>query len=83
MDGLAVDLASVHTNIVYFELDSSHRLASGGDADALVRALEAEEILLTNGGMRCRAVTHRDVGDAGIDRAIDAMERALSTGGAR
>ena len=82
MDGLRVDLASVHTNIVYFDLAADHPLAAAGDADALVRALEAEEILLTNGGLRCRAVTHRDVGDEGIGRAIDAMARALATGGA-
>lgn len=81
IEGLHVDRDSVHTNIVYFDLDPSHPLAASGDADALVNALEADEILLTNGGLRCRAVTHRDVDDEGIGRAIAAMESAL--GGTR
>ncbi len=79
--GLQVDLESVQTNIVYFDLEASHPLASTGDADPLVKALEADGILLTNGGLRCRAVTHRDVGDEGIARALEAMRGALMAGG--
>jgi threonine aldolase len=80
--GLSVDLASVQTNLVYFEIDPSHPLAAPdpGGAPALVGRLAEAGIWITGGGTRMRAVTHLDVDDAGLERALDATARLMGAG---
>jgi threonine aldolase len=72
IDGLTVDLSRVHTNLVFFEVDTGHPLARHGEGGqaALVERMAAAGVLLTGGPYRLRAVTHLDVDD-------DAMEHAL------
>ncbi len=66
--GIAIDPATVETNIVIFEVS---------DAPALERALASEVDLLAIGPRRMRAVTHLDVDRAGIDAALSAIAAAL------
>ena len=75
--GLSVDLAGVQTNLVYFQLIEGHpldRLNERGE-NAFVAALADHGVLITGGHGRYRAVTHRDVDDEGLDRAIQAFKR--------
>jgi threonine aldolase len=66
----SVDPATVETNIVVVEVpDAATFAADCRAAGVLVSAV---------GPRRIRLVTHLDVDDAGIDRAIDVVTRALS-----
>jgi threonine aldolase len=69
LPGVELDPATVETNIVIFAVP---------DAAAFCGALAAEEVAMSQfGARRVRAVTHLDVDDAGIDRALAAAARAL------
>lgn len=68
IDGVAIDPASVETNIVIFEV---------ADAAGLVEQLAAAGIELRHRGPRVRAVTHLDVDRAGIERTLREIGRAL------
>ena len=69
------------TNIVMIELQDP-----GLDRDALLASLHARGVWMgPSGPRRIRAITHLDVDDAGIERAIAAFEAVLgasTTGGA-
>jgi threonine aldolase len=65
LSGVTVDLESVQTNIVYFQVDDAH---------GFVRACASEGVRLNAmGPSTVRAVTHHQVDDSGLDRAIDAL----------
>lgn len=69
----AVDLAAVETNIVYFDVKESF-----GPAKKLCDAVREQGVwMLPTGPQRIRAVTHLDVDEAGIDRAVAAMSGVL------
>jgi threonine aldolase len=73
MPGVAFDPGQVDTNIVIFELQHP-RLAAG----QLVAALEQQGIRsLTTSPTAVRFVTHKDVDDSDIERAIDALGALL------
>lgn len=77
LPGIAVDLASVQTNIIYMKVDPAHPMgADEGGAPALVGRLRDRGLLVTGRGARVRAVLHLDADDAGVDRAIAGL-RAL------
>jgi threonine aldolase len=70
LPGVELDPATVDTNIVIFEVP---------DARAFGAALAEEGVAMSVfGERRIRAVTHLDVDDAGIERALAAAARALS-----
>ncbi len=69
IDGVAIDLDAVETNIVVFEVP---------DARALVAKLAANGVELWGSGELVRAVTHLDVDRAGIERAVAAVEAAMA-----
>jgi threonine aldolase len=70
--GLRIDPASVETNIVILEI------APPRTAPAVVAALEKEGVLCgALSAASIRMVTHLDVGDAEIERAIGAARRIL------
>jgi threonine aldolase len=70
--GVSLDPALVETNIVIFEVD---------DAPALTGALwEAGVEVSPLGPRRVRMVTHLDVDRAGVERAVDAVRRAMASG---
>ena len=65
LSGVTVDLESVQTNIVYFQVEDAH---------GFVRACASEGVRLNAmGPSTVRAVTHHQVDDDGLDRAIDAL----------
>jgi threonine aldolase len=69
LPGVELDAAGVETNIVIFSVP---------DAPALCAALARDEVvMLPLDALRVRAVTHLDVDDAGIDRALAAARAAL------
>ncbi|UCG58738.1 MAG: low-specificity L-threonine aldolase [Phycisphaerales bacterium] len=75
IDGLAVDLQRVQTNIVYFDLQSDRQ-----SADDLVTELAKNGIkLLHLGAGSLRAVTHYGIEQEDIDRALQALEKGVST----
>jgi threonine aldolase len=69
LPGVDLDPASVDTNIVIFAVP---------DSGAFCSALADEDIAMSRfGPTRVRAVTHLDVDDDGIERALAAAARAL------
>jgi threonine aldolase len=70
-----VDMTSVETNIVVVEL-----AGTALDAAALAASCRAEGVLVSAfGPRRVRLVTHLDIDDAGVDRAVDVIRRALGS----
>jgi threonine aldolase len=68
--GIEIDPARVETNIVIFEVS---------DAEGFCRSLASDDIRMGNlDDRRVRAVTHLDVDDAGIERALEAARNAVS-----
>jgi threonine aldolase len=68
-----VDPESVETNIVVLDLSTATI-----DADTLETTCAAEGVLVSGlAPRRVRLVTHLDVDDAGIDRALDTIRTAL------
>jgi threonine aldolase len=76
LPGVALDLATVETNIVVF------RLASGmpDAAPVVARAKERGVLISALGPRLLRAVTHRDVSRAQCERAADLLAAALGRG---
>ena len=70
--GIELDPALVETNIVVFRV---------ADAEDFCRRLEGEGVRMgvLDGGT-VRAVTHLDVDDSGIERALEAARNVVSTG---
>ncbi len=73
IDSLAVNLATVKTNIVYFEL-ADRRI----EPSTLVSTLEGKGVRILAIGNRFRAVTHYGIESADIDAALSAMQQALA-----
>jgi threonine aldolase len=66
LPGIAIDVAGVETNLVYFDV-----AATGLDAATFVAGLGEHGVRMTEmGATRVRAVTHLDVDAASIERAI-------------
>jgi len=75
LPGIRLDLKTVQTNIVIFEVDPHIMPAS-----RLAAALQEEGILvIPMGTHRIRAVTHLDIDDQAIDRTILAFRRLLKS----
>ena len=64
-----VDLSTVETNIVLFDV------AAGDAAPVLTTLREAGVLMTAFGPATIRAITHRDVSTADVDRALDAIRR--------
>jgi threonine aldolase len=74
LPGVRLDLDTVQTDIVIFELDRPD-----GSAEQLVAALRQRGVLLGNMGRgRVRAVTHYGISEADVDRALDAIAAVLA-----
>jgi threonine aldolase len=71
---LTVDLDTVQTNILVIGVGST-----GMGVDECVKLLEKQGLLVVPfGGARIRAVTHLDVDDADIDKAVSIFERVFA-----
>jgi len=74
IDGLAIDLAGVETNLVYFDVRRD-----GLDASQLCTALLARGVRMGEMGVRTvRAVTHLDVDAAAVDKALAALRAEMA-----
>lgn len=71
LPGIAIDVDGVVTNLVFFRVRAP-LVASAFVADLLDRGVRMSAM-----GNRVRAVTHLDVDDAGIDRALTVTAEAL------
>ena len=77
MPGVSVDIDTVETNILYFEVDTTV-----GSANAVCERLQERGVwMLPVAPQRIRAVTHLDVLAEDIERAIVLIRRALSDTG--
>lgn len=79
--GLTVDRARVETNLVYFDVDPDHPAAQAGLAQAridLTARLRARGVWIAGTASRLRAVTHLDVDDAGIERALAELRSVMA-----
>jgi threonine aldolase len=74
LPGLRVDLERVQTNIVFVALEDSARFATAAE---LLSAVSADVRAVVSGPRLLRLVTHLDVDDAHVARAIEAFGRAL------
>jgi threonine aldolase len=76
LSGVALDLATVQTNIVVFRLDPALP-----DAASIVgRAKEAGVLVSALGPRTVRAVTHRDVSRADCERATERLAAVIADG---
>jgi threonine aldolase len=73
IDGVAIDLAAVQTNLVVAHLDPRF----GSSAEVAIRLARRGVQLLPYSGGRLRAVTHRGVGDDDIALALGAIGAEL------
>jgi threonine aldolase len=74
MPGLAVDLASVETNIVIIRVDRGDRPRSAAAAEDLAKGCAARKVKIhAMGPAAIRCVTHKDVDAEDIRRAVDAF----------
>lgn len=80
IDGIVVDVGNIQTNLVFFDLDRRHPLGLLGAAGRkqLVQRLAADGVWVTAGTYRLRAVTHLDVDDASIERALASLTAAVA-----
>jgi threonine aldolase len=78
--GLVCDLASVQTNLVFFDIAPDHpRMVVPTVARTqLIAELRDRGVLLAGGPYRLRAVTHLDVHDAGLEQAIAALKAVMA-----
>lgn len=73
LPGVSIDMDSVQTNIVYMEVEGAKYTAQ-----QIVEKLRNGGILmLALGKSRIRAVTHMDIPEGGIDRAIHGFKQLL------
>ncbi|HUG18885.1 MAG TPA: hypothetical protein VMM56_07885 [Planctomycetaceae bacterium] len=76
LPGIHVDVDTVESNLVFFELDET-----AGTGDQLITALAQRGVLmLALGPQRIRACTHLDVTKDDIEQAADAVADALELG---
>jgi len=74
MPALAVDLASVQTNIVIVRVDRGDRPRSVAATDELVKGCAARKVKIhAMGPTAIRCVTHKDVDAEDVRRAVDAF----------
>lgn len=74
IDGLAIDLDGVQTNLVYFDV-----LRDGLNASQLCAALLARGVRMGEMGARTvRAVTHLDVDSAAVGKALAALRSEMA-----
>ena len=78
--GLVCNLENVQTNLVFFDIAADHpRMQAPMEARTkLIAELHEKGVLLAGGPYRLRAVTHLDVDDAGIERAIAALRIVMA-----
>ncbi|KAF5441912.1 hypothetical protein F2P56_024427 [Juglans regia] len=73
--GIKVDVASVETNIIYFDIDESSKFT----AEKLCEYLEEHGILVTQEGpLRIRIVLHHQISESDVQYTLSYFQHALS-----
>lgn len=73
IDGVSIDVSSVHSNIVIFSVSGVH------EHGAFVEEMKRQGVLISNYGHRgLRMVTHHQAGDDAIDAALTAARAILA-----
>ncbi len=78
--GLVCNLDNVQTNLVFFDIAADHprmKVPTEGRVK-LTEELKARGVLVAGGPYRLRAVTHLDIDDAAIDRAVAALQAVMA-----
>jgi threonine aldolase len=78
LDAIRVQPVAARTNIVFFDLDPLHPLACGQGSRCLTDLLAERGVLIARSGRSFRAVTHLQVDDDGLDRAMSALQAVLA-----
>jgi threonine aldolase len=73
LPGIKIDPAGVETNIVIFDVDHP-RLS----VPAFLERMKEKGVWALSVGVGIRMVTHKDVGDADVDRAVAAFRESLA-----
>ena len=73
LPGITVDVETVQTNIVFFDI-----AGTGMDAERFCTLLKQRGIILGGAGERIRAVTHLDVTRAEIEEALGAIRHLVT-----
>ena len=68
LPGITVDAETVETNIVFFDI-----AGTGMDAETFCAHLNQRGVILGGAGSRIRALTHLDVSQGDVDRALDTI----------
>ncbi len=72
-EGVSIDPAQVETNIVIFDVSQSHKTPA-----QVAKAMRARGVLIHPlGKTQIRLVTHIDVSDAGIEKAVEAFKQVF------
>ncbi len=82
IDGVHVDLESVQSNLVYFDLSADHPLAGIGEdhLPLLVgRLLNEHGVMITGSPTRLRAVLHLGIDDDAVAATITAMKTLVES----
>jgi threonine aldolase len=76
LPGVAIDMAAVQTNMVYLRVADTRAHAQGTGAAGLAREL-GEQGILCNAlpGNAIRLVTHYEIGDEDVERALEVTRR--------
>ncbi|HYI43893.1 MAG TPA: GntG family PLP-dependent aldolase [Actinomycetota bacterium] len=73
LDPSSIDVAAIETNMIYLDLEPF-----GRQAPEVAAALKKEGVLANGApGSLIRLVTHRDVSESGIDRALEVLTAVL------
>lgn len=76
IDGLSIDVDSVETNLVFFEVDP--KLGNAGQLSAAL--LERGVKIGASGPQRLRACTHLDICREDVSKTIDVMRKSVQAG---
>lgn len=82
IDGVHVDLDSVQSNLVYFDLSNDHPLAGWGDDELPLlvgRLFHEHGVMITGSPTRLRAVLHLGIDDDAVAATIDAMKTVVTS----
>ncbi|HMO57859.1 MAG TPA: low-specificity L-threonine aldolase [Roseiflexaceae bacterium] len=71
---LGVDLATIQTDIVYFDLRDD-----APDGRSFIAALKERGVLIGGGGRRVRAVTHYGIEPGDIEETLEAVRQVLAS----
>jgi threonine aldolase len=76
--GIVLDPSRIQTNLVYFDIEPRAGQDVGAQRVLLTNGLRERGVLVAGSAARLRAVTHLDVDDLGIERALAAVRQVMA-----